>query len=139
MEKGRVSVFFLVALTVWPAMNADVLWRVLSLPVSVRLRPRAAVIGVAACLWASYLLARVLESAGMDGVARVLEWVGANWFGIVFLAFVCLLAVDIITGFGYWLSGIAPRLRVVAVMAACAPVSYTHLRAHETRHDLVCR
>src|SRR5450756_3000166 len=23
--------------------------------------------------------------------------------------------------------------------AAIAPVSYTHLRAHETRHDLVCR
>src|SRR5659263_783536 len=23
--------------------------------------------------------------------------------------------------------------------AARAPVSYTHLRAHETRHDLVCR
>src|SRR5450756_1294290 len=23
--------------------------------------------------------------------------------------------------------------------AACAAVSYTHLRAHETRHDLVCR
>src|SRR5450756_3055867 len=23
--------------------------------------------------------------------------------------------------------------------AALAPVSYTHLRAHETRHDLVCR
>src|SRR5450759_5815284 len=22
---------------------------------------------------------------------------------------------------------------------ACGPVSYTHLRAHETRHDLVCR
>ena len=21
----------------------------------------------------------------------------------------------------------------------CIPVSYTHLRAHETRHDLVCR
>src|SRR5450756_1596214 len=21
----------------------------------------------------------------------------------------------------------------------CVPVSYTHLRAHETRHDLVCR
>ncbi|CZR83236.1 hypothetical protein CDFC105_43948 [Clostridioides difficile] len=23
--------------------------------------------------------------------------------------------------------------------AALGPVSYTHLRAHETRHDLVCR
>ena len=31
---------------------------------------------------------------------------------------------------------------VVAVVAAAAvavAVSYTHLRAHETRHDLVCR
>src|SRR5450756_2040168 len=28
----------------------------------------------------------------------------------------------------------------IAVAAACfIPVSYTHLRAHETRHDLVCR
>eukprot|EP00825_Cyclidium_porcatum_P004956 TRINITY_DN12366_c0_g1_i2.p5 TRINITY_DN12366_c0_g1~~TRINITY_DN12366_c0_g1_i2.p5 ORF type:complete len:166 (+),score=22.51 TRINITY_DN12366_c0_g1_i2:1601-2098(+) len=29
-------------------------------------------------------------------------------------------------------------IAVVAV-APCTPVSYTHLRAHETRHDLVCR
>src|SRR5450756_3068404 len=28
----------------------------------------------------------------------------------------------------------APHLRLVQI-----PVSYTHLRAHETRHDLVCR
>src|SRR5665648_1102592 len=26
-----------------------------------------------------------------------------------------------------------------AVIDTTAPVSYTHLRAHETRHDLVCR
>src|SRR5450756_1870176 len=26
-----------------------------------------------------------------------------------------------------------------ATVARCAAVSYTHLRAHETRHDLVCR
>src|SRR5450756_260962 len=30
-------------------------------------------------------------------------------------------------------------VHVVAVAARPAPVSYTHLRAHETRHDLVCR
>src|SRR5450756_2237655 len=33
-------------------------------------------------------------------------------------------------------------MRVAAAymaMAATSPVSYTHLRAHETRHDLVCR
>src|SRR5665648_689104 len=28
---------------------------------------------------------------------------------------------------------------VVADLLADVPVSYTHLRAHETRHDLVCR
>src|SRR5450759_1267755 len=28
---------------------------------------------------------------------------------------------------------------VVAVLTGPQPVSYTHLRAHETRHDLVCR
>src|SRR5450756_2326989 len=33
-----------------------------------------------------------------------------------------------------------PRGRRGSIGWACAgPVSYTHLRAHETRHDLVCR
>eukprot|EP00825_Cyclidium_porcatum_P009906 TRINITY_DN15061_c0_g1_i2.p2 TRINITY_DN15061_c0_g1~~TRINITY_DN15061_c0_g1_i2.p2 ORF type:complete len:224 (+),score=6.07 TRINITY_DN15061_c0_g1_i2:127-798(+) len=32
-----------------------------------------------------------------------------------------------------------PEMQVVAVCDVHAPVSYTHLRAHETRHDLVCR
>src|SRR5665648_196388 len=30
-------------------------------------------------------------------------------------------------------------LAALDVAGAPAPVSYTHLRAHETRHDLVCR
>src|SRR5450756_2650187 len=36
---------------------------------------------------------------------------------------------------GLWL-GFSP---VMAVAIVAVPVSYTHLRAHETRHDLVCR
>src|SRR5665648_934517 len=31
------------------------------------------------------------------------------------------------------------RIRPVVAKRAIPPVSYTHLRAHETRHDLVCR
>src|SRR5450759_5652953 len=34
---------------------------------------------------------------------------------------------------------IPPRRRVCRALRACTSVSYTHLRAHETRHDLVCR
>src|SRR5450759_5894361 len=43
------------------------------------------------------------------------------------------------------LGSIHPALRVLGVYAFAVfllmliPVSYTHLRAHETRHDLVCR
>src|SRR5450759_6016660 len=32
---------------------------------------------------------------------------------------------------GHWYTAVPPLCR--------CPVSYTHLRAHETRHDLVCR
>src|SRR5450756_2964532 len=34
--------------------------------------------------------------------------------------------------------GYRPEIRLNSVVLP-APVSYTHLRAHETRHDLVCR
>src|SRR5450759_5495241 len=34
-----------------------------------------------------------------------------------------------------WESRVSPRQRI----GEQQPVSYTHLRAHETRHDLVCR
>src|SRR5450756_12218 len=39
---------------------------------------------------------------------------------------------------------LAPKSRVLLRLSVCSegslfPVSYTHLRAHETRHDLVCR
>src|SRR5665648_1220170 len=33
----------------------------------------------------------------------------------------------------------AAWLVVSALVSGAVPVSYTHLRAHETRHDLVCR
>src|SRR5450756_1777874 len=33
----------------------------------------------------------------------------------------------------------ANRETTTTSAAGCIPISYTHLRAHETRHDLVCR
>src|SRR5450756_2636849 len=35
--------------------------------------------------------------------------------------------------------GSRPGCGDIASMSTCSSVSYTHLRAHETRHDLVCR
>src|SRR5450759_3836941 len=41
-------------------------------------------------------------------------------------------------GVGMVLYGYCPGTGIAAI-ATGSPVSYTHLRAHETRHDLVCR
>src|SRR5450759_5794769 len=35
--------------------------------------------------------------------------------------------------------GALPAAAAIELIHASSPVSYTHLRAHETRHDLVCR
>src|SRR5450759_2340881 len=33
----------------------------------------------------------------------------------------------------------SPRPAIISAVTYCTTVSYTHLRAHETRHELVCR
>src|SRR5450756_2849965 len=38
-----------------------------------------------------------------------------------------------------WPQGCPERPYRPGTAEPCSPVSYTHLRAHETRHDLVCR
>jgi predicted MPP superfamily phosphohydrolase len=50
-------------------------------------------------------------------MSRSLEFLGENWLGILFLLFACLLAVDIVTGFGFLVTHHAPLLRGVALLA----------------------
>src|SRR5450759_4684214 len=42
-------------------------------------------------------------------------------------------------GYFYALSAVCTHLGCIVEWKATGTVSYTHLRAHETRHDLVCR
>ncbi len=127
MGKGRFAVFFLIVLTIWTAINAYVLWRIWSLPFVQRSIPRPLLLGIAVFLWSSYLAARWLEHAGIPSLAVALEWLGAHWLGAVFLAFVCLLIVDIVTGFGHWLP--AQRLRTYALLPAAVLVIIALLQA----------
>jgi hypothetical protein len=75
---------------------------------------------VAGILWTSYVLARFLNRRGFSAVARPLEVVGANWIGVSFLIFVCLLGTDLVTGFGLLLPRMAPALRGWALVASLA-------------------
>jgi predicted MPP superfamily phosphohydrolase len=65
----------------------------------------------------SYLLARILHHFGIGALARILEIIGANWIGILFLLLVTFLVVDGVTLFGRLLPRFAPGLRGWALLA----------------------
>jgi hypothetical protein len=115
--------FLRIILLIWTGLQAYVFYRVSSIPIIARHIPNWLLIMVAGILWMSYVLARFLNRRGFSAVARPLEVVGANWIGVSFLIFVCLLGTDLVTGFGLLLPRMAPALRgwaLVASLALCA-------------------
>ncbi len=109
--------FFVVVLSVWTALNAYVGWRLAGLPwVAAHLGTRWTALGFA-LLWLSYPAARLLSARGFDTVARPIEFIGANWIGVLFLLFVSLVLADLVTLGGWLLPSLAPRLRTGAALA----------------------
>jgi len=120
-------VFIIIVLSIWTILHLYVFWRAASVPLIDRHVSGWLLIVVAVFLWASYPLARILDSAGADFVARPLEFLGANWIGVIFLLFSGLLVADVVSGFGFLLPRLAPSLRgwglvVGAALAAIALV-----------------
>ncbi len=97
-------------------MHVYVFWRVWSIPVVWKRVPRPAVFGLAAFLGPSFLLSRLLRD--LPWPSRLLELIGTNWIGILFLCFVCLLAIDLLTVFGLVLRNHVCRLRTWALITA---------------------
>jgi predicted MPP superfamily phosphohydrolase len=115
--------FLRIILLIWTGLQAYVFYRLSSIPIIARHIPNWLLIMVAGILWMSYVLARFLNRRGFSAVARPLEVVGANWIGVSFLIFVCLLGTDLATGFGLLLPRMALALRgwaLVASLALCA-------------------
>jgi predicted MPP superfamily phosphohydrolase len=65
------------------------------------------------------VLARILDEKGLQSVIWPLEYVAANWIGLLFLLFWALLVVDILTLGGWLFHEQAPMLRAGAVVIAC--------------------
>ncbi len=113
-----MSLFLTIALLIWTTMHVYVFWRAKSVPVISRYVPRYILVVLACFLWSSYILAHIFDHFHVGPVARILETVGAEWFGIIFLLLVALLFVDLITLFGWVWQRFAPLLRGWAVVAA---------------------
>src|SRR5665648_403746 len=68
----------------------------------------------------------------------ILTYIFANphpLFTIAYIAAMVIFSIARILNRNKWLN----KSFKIAVSLSLTPVSYTHLRAHETRHDLVCR
>lgn len=101
-------------------MQGYVFWRAASVPFVMRhiSRRRLIVLGIA--LWMLFLLARAMRPEDTGGIAAILEFLGMTWMAMLFLLFVCLLAVDVATGFGFLLKRFVPVLRGAALVAGSA-------------------
>jgi predicted MPP superfamily phosphohydrolase len=112
-ESARLAIFLSVAASIWVAMHVYVLSRAWSLlPAGT---PRRILTGASILLAVAYLLARLLAHSPLAALATPLEWLGANWMGVLFLLVVCLFAADLASAFGS-----LPRLALPARAAAIA-------------------
>jgi predicted MPP superfamily phosphohydrolase len=102
----------------WAGLHFYVVSRLLSIPFIAHHVPARLLIPAVILLGASYIVSRVLEHYSIDGLAHVLEIVGAYWVGVFFLLFSALLACDLGTGFGLWMRPQLPALRTVAFILA---------------------
>lgn len=110
--------FFAVIFAIWTGMHVYAFWRIASVPVIASHVPRLVLSLAALFLWGSFIFSRVVGRVGLAWLANVMEFIGVTWVGLVFLIFVCLLAVDVVTGFGFLLPRIAPSLRGYALLVA---------------------
>ena len=97
---------FTLFLWVWVAANGYIAWRASSVPWVARHVPAWAIVAGTLLLASGYILARLSYSRGLRWPGAPLEFVGANWVGVAFYLLLCLLVVDVVTGFGFF----APRL-----------------------------
>ncbi len=98
-------------------MHIYVFWRVASVVVVERYVSRRILIGTGLILWTTFFLGRVYGHHTTGPLAKALEFLGMNWMAVIFLLFVPLLAMDLVTGFGFLVPRLAVRLRSTALVA----------------------
>lgn len=109
--------FGTILISVITLMHIYVFWRTASVPLIARLMPQKILAGIGLLLWIVFFLGRVYGHHRTGVAAATLEFIGMNWMAMLFLLFIALLAVDIVTGFGFLLPRMSPSLRGWALIA----------------------
>lgn len=114
---GRIMTFLLIVLSVWTLMHLYVVSRLWNLPAAPPSGWHLGLSLAAAALWLSFPLSQWLSRA-IGRAAVPLGVVASVWVGLLFLLLVCLLATDIVSGFGWFIPSWWRQSRWLAVTAA---------------------
>ena len=101
-------------------MQLYVFARAASVPAIARRVPRRWLVASGVLLWGALVGARLLAHGSEGALAAVFELAGMDWMAALFLLTVALLAVNLVTGFGWLAPRLAPRLRGWALAAGGA-------------------
>ena len=98
-------------------MHVYVFWRAASVPFVDRHVPRKILVGTGVILWAVFFFGRVIGHGGTGVLAGALEFLAMSWMGILFLTFIPLFCIDLITLFGFLMPRLSLSLRGWAFLA----------------------
>jgi len=110
-------VFGTILLLAVTLMHVYVFWRISSVPFLRRHVSRRFLIIIGVFFWAVFSFGRFFGRGGTGELARTLELISMDWMAVMFLTTVSLLAIDLVTGFGFLLPRLAPSLRGLALIA----------------------
>ncbi len=112
--------FFQFIFVIGSVLHFYLCWRASTVPVIAHRLSRRNLFLIAFALWVIYVAGQAYEHSDGKPLALLVEPFAANWTGILFLCFLPMLAVDVVTAFGYLLPKIAPSLRGLALVAGTA-------------------
>src|SRR5882724_6092360 len=102
--------FLIGFLSIWGALHLYVFWRLSSVPWIAGHVSAVALMISGVALWSSYVVARILDQKGLQALIWPMEYVAANWIGLLFLMFWALLVVDLFTLGGWLFQELAPTI-----------------------------
>ncbi|MDD3179240.1 MAG: metallophosphoesterase [Opitutaceae bacterium] len=124
------AVFAAVLASVVALLQIYVFWRAASVPAISRRLPSAWLWLIGAALWGLFLVGRLYGHGRQGALAAALESAGMWWLVVLFLAAVCLLLVETLTGFGWLFPRATPRLRGAALAAGLGLSAVAFVQGH---------
>ncbi|MGD2186149.1 MAG: metallophosphoesterase [Desulfobacterales bacterium] len=108
--------FGTILISVFTLIHIYVFWRIASVPLMNRHVPLILLVVTGVFLWAILFVGRLFHHSGSGALAATIELFGMLWMGTLFLLFIPLLTMDVITAFGFLLPRLAPSLRGWALL-----------------------